>query len=302
MPHVLSQVVLEPEETKSLDGPTAPGRYRIFARGGASASVEVAEGAPGKVEATVEEGAVRPVDIRVSPGATIAVTNATREGRHVKLERLLYATDAATAHIVSTMPEFRSLFSSDLLKAGTPLKVSRAAILFSDLTGSTALYTKVGDAAAFRLVDDHFDLMRTIVAERGGSFVKTMGDAVMAAFADVDACAAAAIDALSRFEAFRMDRAHGEHVGIKLGINAGPCYVVTANGTLDYFGQTVNVASRVQHLASSGELVMAVDLFEELGATDKERVVTGERFEATVKGVERPLVLVRLTPRPAARA
>ena len=87
----------------------------------------------------------------------------------MKIERLGFASTAATAHVVSTLSEFRSLFASDLLKRGTPLKVARAAVLFSDLTGSTALYAKVGDAAAFRLVDDHFDVMRAVVgaARRG---------------------------------------------------------------------------------------------------------------------------------------
>ena len=73
----------------------------------------------------------------------------------------------------------------------------------------------------------------------------------------------------------------------------GPCYVVTANGALDYFGQTVNVASRVQHLASSGELVVPRELADLLGdGASGLRVV--ERFEARVKGVETPLDLVRL--------
>jgi len=298
VPHVLSQAVLEPGESKVLDGPDAAGRYRIFARGGASASVEVAADGALRADAAILEGKVQPVDLRIAPGATVSVSNATGEGRHVKLERLTYATDAATAHVVSTMQEFRSLFSSDLLKASTPLKVSRAALLFSDLTGSTALYTKVGDAAAFRLVDDHFDLMRGIVNERGGALVKTMGDAVMAAFSDPWSCVQAAIDALERFETFRRDSAHGAHVGIKLGVNVGPCYVVTANGSLDYFGQTVNVASRVQHLAQPGELVIARELFDELPEAERERVVVRETFHATVKGVEHPLTLVRLVSRP----
>ena len=114
----------------------------------------------------------------------------------MKIERLGFASAAATAHVVSTLDEFRSLFAKDLLKRGTPLKVARAAILFSDLTGSTALYTKVGDAAAFRLVDDHFDVLRAVVAAHEGVLVKTMGDAVMAAFVDASQCARAAIDAL----------------------------------------------------------------------------------------------------------
>jgi class 3 adenylate cyclase len=297
MPHVLSQIVVGPKGEEGVDAPAAPGRYRLFARGGASASVEVVEGAPATAAAVVGTEAIRPADLRVGPSGLIQVTNGTDEGRHVKLERLAYATEAATAHVVSTMPEFRSLFSSDLLKASTPLKVSRATILFSDLTGSTALYTKVGDAAAFRLVDDHFDLMRQIVTDRGGAVIKTMGDAVMAAFPDTMSSTHAAIDALERFEQFRVERAHGEHVGIKLGINAGPCYVVTANGVLDYFGQTVNVASRVQHVAASGELVVPASLLETLPADVLDRVTVRERFDAVVKGVEGALVLARVAPK-----
>jgi class 3 adenylate cyclase len=212
----------------------------------------------------------------------------------VKIERLGFASAAATAHAVSTLDEFRSLFTKDLLKRGTPLKVARAAILFSDLTGSTALYTKVGDAAAFRLVDDHFDVLRDVVAAHDGVLVKTMGDAVMAAFVDATACARAAVDALARFETFRAGRPHGDLVGLKLGFFAGACYVVTANGVLDYFGQTVNVASRVQHLAASGEIVMLEEAYAALDAGLQASLVVRERFEARVKGVESPLALVRV--------
>src|SRR5207248_2841939 len=134
--------------------------------------------------------------------------NETRESRHVKVEKLGYTSAAVTAHFLSTVSEFRRLFSGDLLKRGTPLKVARAAILFSDLTGSTALYTDVGDAAAFRLVDDHFDVLREGVAAHGGAVVKTMGDAVMAAFTNEADCTEAAIDCLVRFEGFRKKAKH----------------------------------------------------------------------------------------------
>ena len=180
-----------------------------------------------------------------------------------------------------------------LLKRGTPLKVARIAVLFSDLTGSTALYSKVGDAAAFRLVDDHFDVLRTAIEEAQGTVVKTMGDAVMASFPDARQCARGALLALERFEAFRAAEAHGAHIGLKLGMFAGPCYVVTANGALDYFGQTVNVASRVQHLAGSGELVITRADLDALPQEDRARLVPLEDFEARVKGVDEPLKLVR---------
>ena len=168
------------------------------------------------------------------------------------------------------------------------------AILFSDLTGSTALYSRVGDAAAFRLVDDHFDVLREAVTANGGALVTTMGAAVMAAFVDATQCARGALAALRGFESFRARREHGAFIGLKLGMFAGPCYVVSANGALDYFGQTVNVAARVQHLADSGQLVVDVATFESLDRAELSGMREVERFEARVKGIPEPLRLVRL--------
>jgi len=294
-PHVLVQSSVEPRAARALDVPREPGRYRLFVRGGAAATLEVDEAGEASAEARLEPGRVDPPRVHVTPGGELRVRSALANARHVKIERLEFATAAATAHVVSTLEEFRTMFSSDLLKRGTPLKVAHAAILFSDLTGSTALYARVGDAAAFRLVDDHFDVLRAVVAAHEGVFVKTMGDAVMAAFVDAAACARAAADALARFEAFRASQRHGDLVGLKLGMFAGACYVVTANGTLDYFGQTVNCASRLQHLAGSGEIVAPQALVASWPAEDAARLVLRERFEATVKGVEEPLDLARLT-------
>jgi class 3 adenylate cyclase len=296
-PHVLVQATAEASGLTTLDVPPEPGRYRLFARGGATATVEVDPAGPATVDVSLTASGLRPAQIVAAPGGSLRLTNTLGDGRHVKIERLGFASAAATAHVVSTLEEFRSLFARDLLKRGTPLKVARAALLFSDLTGSTALYTRVGDAAAFRLVDDHFDVMRAIVAKHDGVLIKTMGDAVMAAFVDDLACARAAVEGHARFDVFCEAQPHGAHVGIKLGMFAGACYVVTANGALDYFGQTVNVASRVQHLAGSGEIVLPSDTYAALATGDPAEHATlelVERFEAHVKGVEEPLSLVRV--------
>jgi class 3 adenylate cyclase len=297
-PHVLVQGTVDAGATRSLDVPPEAGRYRIFARGGAAATLEVDEGGASVVDVTIDPTTVHPAHLHASPGGEVRIQSKCDDARHVKIERLNFASTAATAHVVSTLGEFRTIFSSELLKRGTPLKVARAAVLFSDLTGSTALYSQVGDAAAFRLVDDHFDVIRIVVDLHEGVFVKTMGDAVLAAFVDATQCARAAIDALERFEAFRAKEKHGALVGLKLGLFAGACYVVTANGALDYFGQTVNVASRVQHLAGSGEIVMPGTVFDSLDAADRKRLVEKERLEAHVKGVEGTLELVRVALAP----
>ncbi len=292
-PHVVVQAIVEDGSSRTLEAPSEQARYRLFARGGAVASIDVADDAPEEANARLTGTELTPREIRLRPCGKLTVTNATAEPLHVKIERLGYATLAATAHVVTTMSEFRRFFSKDLLKPSTPLKVASCAILFSDLTGSTALYTKAGDAAAFRLVDDHFDVLRKVIDEQGGGVVKTMGDAVMAAFIEPIACVRAAIACLHAFEQFRIDAENGELTGIKIGLYAGPCYVITANEAIDYFGQTVNCASRVQHCADTGEIVFEEDLFERLSAEDKAKLRLVERVETRVKGVEHPLRLVR---------
>ncbi len=292
-PHVLVQQNLEGDTSKDVEAVRETGRYRLFARGGVIASVDVADDAPAKVSIALGENAFEPAEIKVAPGGTIQVSNRTREPLHLKLERLGYAMLAATAQVVTTMPEFRRFFSKDLLKPSTPLKVASCAILFTDLTGSTALYTHAGDAAAFRFVDDHFDVLRKAIETTKGTVVKTMGDAVMAAFLDSTACVRACISCMHGFEAFRKTHEFGELTGLKLGLYAGPCYVVTANDAIDYFGQTVNCASRVQHLAESGEIILEADVLEQLPEKERAQLRVLEHFETKVKGVSEPLRLVR---------
>ena len=292
-PHVIVQANIDAAAARTLEAPAEKGRYRIFGRGGAVASLEVEADGPAEVSAKLLEDSIVPGELHVAPGGKVHVENATGDALHVKIERLGYASLAATAHVVTTMTEFRRLFSKDLLKPSTPLKVGHCAILFSDLTGSTALYTKAGDAAAFRLVDDHFDVLRKAIDESNGTVVKTMGDAIMAAFLEPCACVRAAIACLRGFEAFRKQHPNGADTGLKLGLFSGPCYVVTANDTIDYFGQTVNCAARVQHLADSGEIVFEESVYDDLPEADRNELVIIEKVSAKVKGVEEPLRLVR---------
>jgi class 3 adenylate cyclase len=132
-----------------------------------------------------------------------------------------------------------------------------------------------------------------VIDEHGGVVVKTMGEAVMAAFVEPLGCVRAATACLRAFEAFASAPKNGELTGIKLGLYAGPCYVVTANDSIDYFGQTVNCASRVQHCAETGEIIFEEDIYARLPEADRAELRLVERVETRVKGVEHPLKLVR---------
>lgn len=291
-PHVLAQAVLAPGGEVLLGAPAEPGRYRLFARGGAAVRVEVEPQAPAQVEVDV---AALPPELQVAPRGQVRVRSSLAQERHVKLERLTWARQAATARDVMLVPNFRRDFSSQLLKPGLALRVARVALFFSDLTGSTELYASAGDAAAFRLVFDHFDVVTRAIEAYQGTVVKTMGDAVMAAFSTDEAALAAAREALKAFESFRAVAPLHLRTHIKLGVFGGPCYVVSANGALDYFGQTVNVAARLQGEARSGELVAPATVVDEaLAAGRLEPAEVVERYAARLRGVAEPVPVVRL--------
>jgi adenylate cyclase len=294
-PHVVVQAILPARGRVTLLLPEEEGPHRLFVRGGAAARVEVRAGSP--KHADVDAAALTAdLLIAIAPGGTIDVANAAADEKHVKIERATWARKAATAREVTAMPGFRRQFSSDVLRPGIALKVSRVGLFFSDLTGSTALYSKAGDAAAFKLVHDHFDVLVDIVEKSGGTLVKTIGDAVMAAFGDDLDGLAASLAILKAFEAFRAHDALRAQTHIKLGVYGGPCFVITANGVLDYFGQTVNIAARLQAEARSGELVASAELADQaLRAGILTENLVRERYAAALKGVDRPLEVVRIS-------
>ena len=83
-----------------------------------------------------------------------------------------------------TSQTFKSLFRSEVVGGAQGLAIRDIAILFTDIKGSTALYQRIGDLNAFQLVQQHFDWLREATVRHGGAVVKTIGDAVMAAYPD----------------------------------------------------------------------------------------------------------------------
>ena len=150
-----------------------------------------------------------------------------------------------TAKRLLTNQTFRDIYRTDTLDVDQGLKITSLTFLFTDLKGSTALYDRVGDLVAYDLVREHFQVLHEIVASEGGAVVKTIGDAVMATFPTPDRAVSAALRMRVSVQNLKND------LLVKIGIHEGPCLAVTLNDRLDYFGQTVNIAARVQSLADA---------------------------------------------------
>ena len=165
-----------------------------------------------------------------------------------------------------TDPTFRELFGDEALNESQNIGIKNITFLVSDLKGSTALYDAVGDVQGYHLVRRHFAALTRAVAGHSGAVVKTIGDEVMATFADPVDAVSAAID-ISR-EVEEMNRSLSERLCLKMGIHGGHCLLVTLNNRLDYFGQTVNIAYRLLRLARGGELCLSNDICENAQVTD----------------------------------
>jgi class 3 adenylate cyclase len=158
-----------------------------------------------------------------------------------------------TAKRMLSNQTFRDVFKADNLNVDQRLKITSLTFLFTDLKGSTALYERVGDLAAFDLVRAHFRALLEIIAAEKGAVVKTIGDAVMATFIRPEHALMAGLRMRAAMDELNEQRG-GKDLVVKIGIHEGPCLAVMLNERQDYFGQTVNIAARVQSLSTSQEI------------------------------------------------
>jgi class 3 adenylate cyclase len=181
---------------------------------------------------------------------------------------------------------FRDLYGSETLSAGIAVHVENQSVLFTDLKGSTQLYDSIGDLRAFALVSEHFKILLAAVQDCGGAVVKTIGDAVMATFPETKDGVRAALRMASLLGKFNATSGLPP-LSLKIGLHVGPCIVVSSNGRPDYFGQTVNIAARVQALAEGDELVLTDVALRasEVGKLLEPHAGRSQMSQAALKGV-----------------
>jgi class 3 adenylate cyclase len=159
--------------------------------------------------------------------------------------------------------EFNYLFGEQILSNREQMQVAAVTTLFTDITGSTEMYEKLGDIVAYNIVRDHFDILFTHIEKQGGTVLKTIGDAIMASFTNNASALIATINALDEFERYNHKQHIDRQVNIKIGIHRGPTILVNLNDRLDYFGSTINKAARIQAVANSGEICFSEQVYQD---------------------------------------
>jgi len=160
-------------------------------------------------------------------------------------------------------PAFRELYKTELVNEGEGLAVNDLTYLFTALKGSTPLYDAVGDVKAYFMVRQHFEILNKVVLQRSGIIVKTIGDAIMAAFERPQDAVRAGMQMVEELSEF--NRTVSPPLALKVGIHKGRSIAVALNDRIDYFGQDVNVAARLQGVAGGNEVCISQEVMEASG-------------------------------------
>jgi class 3 adenylate cyclase len=174
-----------------------------------------------------------------------------------------------------------------------PGAIQHAAVLFTDLVGSTALRSRLGEEVADELFRIHNELLTVAVEEHGGVVVKGLGDGIMARFASTSDSVSAAV-AIQQAVDSHSRRHRGHAFEVRVGISAGD---VSIDGC-DVFGTPVVEASRLCASAAGGQILAAqvVELLAR-GRGDHRYAAVGD---LELKGLPQPVPAVSVVWEPVA--
>lgn len=172
---------------------------------------------------------------------------------------------------------------------GSPAqRFESATVLFADIVDFTSLAAKISPLELVNLLNQIFSKFDELTEKHGLEKIKTIGDAYMVAGglpvprADhAEAIAGMAVDMQDAIANFQTDT--GEPFQIRIGIHTGPVVagvIGTKKFIYDLWGDTVNVASRMESQGLPGYIQVTADIYEQL----KERYVFEERGAIAVKG------------------
>ena len=291
-PHIAVQQHLEPGAERTLTPSLEEGRYRLRTqklRGGQFIVVQ-AEGQD-SLSLPARTSGWPKCEVALAPRSSIRFENETDSEPLFILERMAWADDS-----VNVLQVFRDPFSREALRPNQQFSVGSLAVVFTDLQGSTRLYREIGDAVAFGMVMDHFEVLKKAVSKQGGAIVKTLGDSIMAVFRRPVAALSAIQQAQTRLAAASPEL---PRLRLKASIHYGPCIAVTLHESLDYFGSTVNIAARLQGLSCGGEVVPQDPEVADFLEGDDTRL--SDSLQTSLKGLEQESFTIHrlnlMTPR-----
>jgi adenylate cyclase len=285
-PHIASQIFLQPGGRREWNLPAIKKMFRLQSpQVKESAAFWSVESALSAFDAEIV-CAPEHFELRVSPPQSnrkkVFAFNPNKFPVQISLQESNWDEDILTAARATNWQEFRDLFAREVISPDEEVTVGSQVVLFTDLRGSTAMYSSIGDAPAYALVRDHFKILHDVVAAQHGSVVKTIGDAIMAVFSNLPEALAAAREMHEQLS--RVNPKENARLQLKSGLHSGACLAVNANDKLDFFGSTINLAARLVAHCKGDDLVLADEIYQRaetqkfLGAIGQTGISGEEKF------------------------
>jgi class 3 adenylate cyclase len=254
-PHIKVQYRLLPGQEIPLCTALPPGRYRLRMLGSTATSpFDITEGA--STDKLYWQAGTLPDAQSAAPQPCFILNNPTDHTQVFVIEEPTWEQNVLRPAALFNHQDFRDLFSQEALASDLYLDIGVQTIMFTDIVGSTRLYSGAGDARAFLAMKHHFETIASIARQYRGAIVKTIGDGAMLAFPTPAQGLAAAVEIQRTFAA------QADGLQARVSLHTGRCLAVNLNTGIDYFGQTVNLAAKLQLLARQGGIAISQEMAE----------------------------------------
>ncbi|HET9870445.1 MAG TPA: DUF5939 domain-containing protein [bacterium] len=257
-PHIKLQKTLKPQDRLKLGTLLGSGRYRLRIIGRELYNLLDVEDQVEAREIAWDDG-LSEQNLKSAYFPTLALENRSAQPTTFVLEESQVDQDTLRPVDLFNFQNFRDLFSQEALASELKLEIGVQTILFTDLVGSTQFYEMEGDTVAFTEVKEHFNKAYEVVLKHDGAIVKTIGDAVMAAFSHQLDAMKAALELQRWFNG----KNPATRLRLRVTLHTGSCLAVNLNSAIDYFGNTVNLAAKIQAVAGAGEIAFTERVLED---------------------------------------
>jgi adenylate cyclase len=263
-PHVVSQLLVLPQQKLSWKLPELSRSYRLRSpqvKVPLTLNPDSVSNLASRLECRSEGFEIRSAEAP-GPEGVVQFFNPNAFPVQLVFEKTEWTDDILTAAQATNWQEFRDLFNTQVISPSEQITVGSQIVLFTDLRGSTALYNGIGDAPAYVMVRNHFQVLYEVLREHHGAIVKTIGDAVMAVFSGVGEALAAVKEMHEKLPTANRGTEAASGLKLKSSLHIGPCLAVNANDKLDYFGTTINLGARMVDRCQGDDLTISDDLYQ----------------------------------------
>jgi PAS domain S-box-containing protein len=246
---------------------------------------------------------------RTDDGGTVAVYSDITELK--QRERDLTEKSAALTALSTKLAKYLAPQVYDSIFTGRQdveivSKRKKLTVCFSDIVGFTEITDKMESEDLTQLLNHYLTEMSKIALQHGATIDKYVGDAIVMFFGDPESRGVREDARACVTMALAMQKRVGELAGLwrdmgiemplrcRIGIHTGYCTVGNfgSEDRMDYtmVGSTVNLASRLEHEAPPGEVLISFETFAHV----KDEIQCEERGHIQVKGIAQPVATYRV--------